>query len=98
MLDFVNRLIQGPIWDKEKEINKQRERVAKIECHQIVFNTVTRPTPGKTVMRHNKSRTPSYPIYQGLKLHTEGKLKPQVLQHKQHGSSLGYEHARDIAK
>ena len=92
------RLIQGPIWDKEKEINKQRERVAKIECHQIVFNTVTRTTPCRTVMRHNKSRTPSYPIYQGLKLHTEAKLKTQVLQHEQNGSYIGYEHVRDITK
>ena len=85
---LFNRLIQGPIWDKEKEINKQRERVAKILYHQIVFNTVTRTTPCRTVMRHNKSRTPSYPIYQGLKLHTEAKLKTQVLQHEQNGSSI----------
>ena len=98
LLDFVNRLIQGPIWDEEKEINKQRERVAKIICHQIVFNTVTRPTPGRTVMRHNKSRTPSYPIYQGLKLHAEGKLKSQIEQHEKNGSSIGYEHIRDISK
>ena len=98
LLDFVNRLIQGPIWDEEKEINKQRERVAKIICHQIVFNTVTRPTPGRTVMRHNKSRTPSYPIYQGLKLHAEGKLKSQIEQHEKNGSSIGYEHIRYISK
>ena len=90
LVDFINRLVQGPIVDKEQEVNKQRERAVKIICHQIVYNTIKRPTSCTTVMRHNKSRIPSYPIYQGLKLHTEGKMKTQIEQHKNNGSSIGY--------
>ena len=63
-----------------------------------ILNTVKRSRPGSKVMRHSKTRETPFPMYVGLKLHADAKLKQLMSVFGKLGISISYQRERDINK
>ena len=98
LLTFMKLELQGPacLGAGSEGINKQRSNVACTLSHLIMFNTVKREVPGKTVMRHNKTREMSFPLYVGLKINTDAKLKHLIINFEKLGLCISYKREREI--
>ena len=95
LLTFMKLVLQGPacLGAGSEGINKQRSNVACTLSHLIMFNTVKREVPGKTVMRHNKTREMPFPLHVGLKIHTDAKL---FINFEKLGLCISYQREREI--
>ncbi|MES9879449.1 MAG: hypothetical protein ABW185_01030 [Sedimenticola sp.] len=104
LLMLLNIVLQGPGCFKSDgdvdglHLNEQRSRAANTLAQLIVYNTAKRPTKGKIVMRHSRTRETPFPLYMGLKLHTDAKLKHLISTFEQLGLCVSYQRERDINK
>jgi len=98
LLTFMKLVLQGPacLGAGSEGINKQRSNVACTLSRLIMFNTVKREVPGKTVMRHNKTREMPFPLSVGLKIHTDAKLKHLTINFEKLELCISYKREREI--
>ena len=99
LLTLINLILQGPTnIQRDDKINKQRSNVASIISQLVVYNTAKRSTPGTIAMRHSKHRETPFPLYVGLKLHTDAKLKHLITAFEGMGLSISYQRERELNK
>ena len=103
---FLNILLQGPSILHEQnnqELQAQvqgRARVANVIAQQIIYNTcgdshhIRKPSS----IRHNKEHETPFPLYQGLKLHGDGRQKTQINSANAFGISVSYNRVLDVKR
>ena len=105
VLSFVNVVLQGP-----KGIHHSRrvqtgsdaglDTRAKIACtisQLLTYNTVKYASSSdSTAIRHSKERGTPFPLYHGIKLHGDARLKHQIQNAHSLGLSVSYDRVMEV--
>ena len=101
---FFNVVLRGPsILRENKDIGddanpNKKEKIACNISQLLIYNTSkgTHHVNKTSVIRHNKKRGTPFPLYNGLKLHGEGRNKKQISLHHDNGLSVSFNRVMKI--
>ena len=106
LLTFMNVLLQGPKGNIERsshtgEGDAGMDQRCKVACglsQLIIYNMVkTTSSSEKAVqMRHRRERETPFPLYIGIKLHSDTRLKHLVKTFNQLGLAVSYPRVREV--
>ncbi len=106
VLRFVNVLLQGPKSTIHNPSGRQsdsdaamgaREQIACTLSQLLIFNTVKYASSSNTThIRHSKERETPFPLYHGIKLHGDARLKHQIETSHQLGISVSYARVMEV--
>ncbi|KAL8566020.1 hypothetical protein ACOMHN_019462 [Nucella lapillus] len=103
---FLNTLMQGTSilhGQSNEELQAQvrgRARVASVIGQQIIYNTCSgshHDTKSSNI-RHNKEHETPFPLYQGLKLHGQGRQKKEISNANAFGLSVSYSRVLELRR
>jgi hypothetical protein len=103
---FLNILLQGPAILRElsnEELQAQVQGRARVACaiaQQIIYNTCSSShhATKSSNIRHNKEHETPFPLYQGLKMHGEGRQKKAINNSNAFGVSVSYSRVLEIRR
>ena len=101
---FINTILQGPSILREQgniEIDQCVHGRAKIACsisQLLIYNTHsgTHHATKTNTIRHNREHETPFPLYQGLKMHGEARLKKQIDNAHELGLSVSYGRVMEV--
>ena len=106
VLSFVNVVLQGPKGNTAQSDRNQSDNDAavgtraKIACtisQLLTFNTVKYASSSdSTLIRHSKDRETPFPLYHGIKLHGDSRLKHQIENAHHLGLSVSYDRVMEV--
>ena len=103
LLTFMDVLLQGPKVNMEGPQQydagmDQRSKVACGICQLVIYNMVKYTSSSDTAvqMRHRRERETPFPLYIGIKMHSDSRLKHLVQTFHNLGLSVSYERVREV--
>ncbi len=102
---FVKVLLQGPQVNIESSGSSdtdatmhQRSKIASGICQLIIYNSIQHSSIAKTTtqIRHSRDRETPLPLYIGIKMHSNARLKHLVDTFHQLGLSVWYDRIREV--
>ena len=106
LLTFMNVLLQGPKGNIERSSHtggvdagmNQRCKVACGLSQLIIYNMVKTATSSEKAVqiRHRRERETPFPLYVGIKLHSDTRLKHLVKTFNQLGLAVSYPRVREV--
>ena len=106
VLNFMNVVLQGPKGNIDNSSRGSsgsdaalgtRTKIACTLSQLLIYNTVKYASSSdNTVIRHSKERETPFPLYHGIKLHGDARLKHQIENAHHLGLSVSYDRVMEV--